>query len=211
MPDKCFVSSSVDGILRLWKPDDLMCWRSVHPPTPSDLAANERALRKEIEDAEQKAFEQMQNSLNSVDMESPEDESPLHSPGLDSPDTSPRRRGGHAAKVYALQDDDGIDTVPPPCLSMDSALSDGVIQDAVGVVFPALQGDDWTRTPSMHGLETEEAEEEAEEEDLSSDDENAVPKDFEGAGGFTKAILWGNVLIASSWDGLIRVWVYTED
>ena len=95
---------------------------------------------------------------------------------------------------------------------MHSALSDGVIQSAVDVVFPALQGDDWTRTPSMDGLNKKQAkEEEEEEEDLSSDDENAVPRDFEGAGGFTKAMLWGNVLIASSWDGLIRVWVYTED
>jgi len=189
VPDKCFVSSSVDGILRLWKPDDLMCWRSVHPPTPSELAANERALRKEIEDAEQKAFEHMQNSLNSVDMENPED--------MESAED---------------KDGDGIDTVPPPGHSMHSALSDGVIQSAVDVVFPALQGDDWTRTPSMDGLNKKQAkEEEEEEEDLSSDDENAVPRDFEGAGGFTKAMLWGNVLIASSWDGLIRVWVYTED
>jgi len=58
--------------------------------------------------------------------------------------------------------------------------------------------------------EKEEEEEDVDDSSESSDDENPAIRDMEGAGGFTKCILWGNVMMASSWDGLIRVWVYTE-
>ena len=50
-----------------------------------------------------------------------------------------------------------------------------------------------------------------ESESSESGDEQSLPRDFEGGGGLTMALTWGNVLLASSWDGLIRVWVYTED
>eukprot|EP00802_Teleaulax_amphioxeia_P010144 Tamp_10169.p1 GENE.Tamp_10169~~Tamp_10169.p1 ORF type:complete len:438 (-),score=49.32 Tamp_10169:115-1428(-) len=210
VPEKCFISTSVDGILRLWKPDDLMCWRSIHPPMPSDLAAEEQALRQQIQDEEEAALAKIENSLNAVDLESPQSpQSPLS--GDYSPDASPRRRGGYLDRLGSL--DDGMETVPPPRESLGESLHD--LQESAEVVFSGLQGEDWTRTRSagsvMPEVNEQQEEEEEEETSSSSDDENAVPKDFEGAGGFTKAILWGNVLIASSWDGLIRLWVYTED
>lgn len=39
---------------------------------------------------------------------------------------------------------------------------------------------------------------------------NSLATGARGAG-LTRAMLWGNVMIATSWDGLIRVWVYTEE
>ena len=47
--------------------------------------------------------------------------------------------------------------------------------------------------------------------DESSSSEESRGLDVEGAGGLTSAILWGSIIFASSWDGLIRVWVYSED
>ena len=48
------------------------------------------------------------------------------------------------------------------------------------------------------------------EEDEAEEEEDGLVRDMPGAGGFTQALLWGNIVMASAWDGGIRVWVYSE-
>ena len=182
------ISCSVDGTLKLWKTNDLSCLRTMLPPKPSELAGDTRRLRQQIADEEAASLEKLNREIEAN--LSPGGESKASgSNQMDSPIDSPLDSASrcYGDRVSAMQEDDGSLTSVP-------------VEEA----------------PGSEGLESglagqQEAEEmAADEEDEAEEEEDGLVRDMPGAGGFTQALLWGNIVMASAWDGGIRVWVYSE-
>jgi len=173
IPECCFASTGVDGAVRLWRPHDLACLRELHPPKPSDIAAEAAAVRKLVEDEKAAALQGLSFEAMAL-MESPT--SPASSEQESDEESWAATHATHDASrglqgEYSTEPDTGV-------------------------------GEELRRLMNPRDEAVDES---------SSSEEESRGLDVEGAGGLTSAILWGSIIFASSWDGLIRVWVYTED
>ena len=79
VPECCMVSCGIDGVLHLWKTDDLVCLRSVRPPMPSELTRAQEALKQLMDQEEKARWAATQVELEGQLAQLDEDGSP-HSP-----------------------------------------------------------------------------------------------------------------------------------
>jgi len=123
VPECCMVSAGVDGVLRLWRTDDLVNLRTIHAPKPSQIAAEEENLRRQMELEHASRLADIEKDLANAALQ--------HSDGLaarDSPTSStspgnlsPLHAGGgrgYSERMAAMADNDVRKERATPGLSL---------------------------------------------------------------------------------------------